>query len=91
MMFVLDVKSLICSLKNFLTILSLAAIFNIFHLANASDTVKGDQRFFKAPGGIQERCVALSPMPHGFYSAADKALEDTYCAIDIYSDQIDLS
>jgi hypothetical protein len=45
MMFVLNAKSFwFCPQKNFLTVLSAAAFLNIFHLANASDAVKGDVR-----------------------------------------------
>lgn len=50
----------------------------------ASDAVKGDVSTFKSPTGIEERCVALAPMPGGNYSQSDRKQERKFCTIDFY-------
>lgn len=54
----------------------------------ASDAVQGNSKVFQSPHGVEERCVALSRMPHGVYTDDDRKWEDTYCAIDIYDQNV---
>jgi hypothetical protein len=53
-------------------------------LCNASSLVRGTETTFKSPTGVTERCIALTHMPGGTYSAADRQQEEELCRIDFY-------
>lgn len=60
-------------------------ILILMQTALASDAVTGDSHRYQSPNGLEERCIALNPIPYGEYSFEDKQLEAEYCSIDIYS------
>jgi hypothetical protein len=47
--------------------------------------VRGTVTDYTSPGGINEQCIALEPMPGGRYPANDKKQEKHYCSIDFYA------
>ena len=47
--------------------------------------VTGERVAFESPRGLTEACVALTPVPGGMYSDADRSEEASLCAIDFYS------
>ena len=51
----------------------------------AAGGVDGEAVVHEAPGGMQETCVAIEPVPGGNYKNADRAQEQALCAIDFYA------
>ena len=60
----------------------LAALCGMALCAVAQGDVTGDVATFSGPGGVQERCIRLTPFPGAVYSKKDRETEAGYCAID---------
>lgn len=58
--------------------------FIILAASDLSAGVQGHVTFFESPHGIQEQCVALTPMPDGVYTEEDSQIEKDYCGVDFY-------
>ena len=56
----------------------------------ASAERPGKSTDFASPHGLSESCVAIADMPGAVYSAADRATESAYCAIDFYAKDVAL-
>ena len=54
------------------------------HAGQAAQSVRGTVTHFQSPAGVAEECVALDPIPGGFYSEQDRAEEKSFCAIDFH-------
>jgi hypothetical protein len=61
-----------------------AAIALVANGAAASSDVRGDAVTYRAPGGVEERCVMLARLPGGVYRDEDAAQERALCAIDVH-------
>lgn len=58
--------------------------------AQASDAVLGEETTFTSPNGVTERCVRIARMPAADYSKKDLKIEEEYCALDFYAEDIAL-
>ncbi len=58
--------------------------FTILVASDLSAGVLGHVTSFESPHGIHEQCVALTPMPDGVYTEADRRVEKDYCGMDFY-------
>lgn len=58
--------------------------------AAASDAVVGAETTFTSPNGVVERCVRIAPMPGAVYSTDDISDEESYCAINLYAEEVAL-
>ena len=52
--------------------------------AAATTGFEGTATTYLSPNGLKEQCLALSRMPGGVYSEADRASEQAFCGIDFY-------
>ena len=57
----------------------------IFPCTSTAFTPPGRTTTYNSPGGINEQCVALDPMPGGRYSSEDRKREKEYCSINFYA------
>ena len=67
---------------------SLLRTLGLALLAGTGAAAAGTTVEFRSPNGVVERCVALSEIPRGVYSDADRAEEAAFCGIDFYSDDV---
>jgi len=58
--------------------------------ASAGAQVQGTTTTYTSPNGVQERCVAVTPIPGGTYAEADRAEERRLCGIDLWASSVAL-
>lgn len=59
-------------------------------VAPARAQVEGSATTYTSPNGVEERCVAVTPIPGGAYSEADRVEERRLCAIDLWAPTVAL-
>ena len=71
---------------------SAGAIAAVLLVANmpARAQVQGTTTTYTSPNGVEERCVAVTPIPGGTYAEADRAEERRLCAIDLWAPTVAL-
>ena len=62
-----------------------AALALMADAATAAATLGGTPVSYRSPNGVEEQCLIPDRMPGAVYSAADRDLEQAFCAIDFYS------
>ena len=73
-----------------LSFLSLAVAAWVAAASPAWAQVKGATTTYSSPSGVEERCVAIAPVPGGAYSESDRAEERRLCGIDLWAPTIAL-
>lgn len=56
----------------------------------AGAQVQGTITPYTSPNGVEERCVAITPIPGGTYAEADRAEERRLCGIDLWAPTVAL-
>ncbi|MDH4019690.1 MAG: hypothetical protein OEU84_08825 [Xanthomonadales bacterium] len=56
----------------------------LFAVSAQANPVDGELTEFHSPGGLDEQCVQIHPMPGARYSKNDRKSEAEYCKLDLY-------
>jgi len=69
-----------------LFVVAVIAAYGAVPVANSQ--VQGKATTYTSPNGVEERCVAIAPIPGGTYSEQDSDEEGRLCAINLYASSV---